>query len=120
MKISEFLQKEGVFSNEIKARIRTGQMKINGEKITDDIELNSIETFEAGDWIFKNILSKIPEEKKHIFTLIITLFDIETLFSGDCRINNKPIEQLLPELNILKSHTFLKTSKKQMFILKLL
>jgi hypothetical protein len=120
MKISEFLQKEGVFSNEIKARIRTGQMKINGEKITDDIELNNIESFEAGDWIFKNLLSVLSEDKKNIFLLITTLFDIETLFSGDCQINNKPIEEILPELNILKSHVFLKTSKKQMFILKLL
>jgi len=40
MKISEFLKNQGLFSNEIKDRFKNGQIKINGEVIKTDIELD--------------------------------------------------------------------------------
>jgi len=133
MKISEFLKNRGVFSNEIKARFQNGQIKINGETVKTDIDLNVKdptpnpkilspinEPFEAGDWIFQNLITWLSEEKKKKLFFICQLFDIETLFSGGCQINNKPVEEILPELNILKNHILLKTSKKEQFILKLL
>jgi hypothetical protein len=129
MKISDFLKGQGVFSNEIKARFQNGQIKINGESVKEDIDLNVKKQipdpkvddipFEAGDWIFHNLITSLSEDKKKKLFLITTLFDIETLFSGGCQINDKPVEDILPELNIMKGHIFLKTSKKQCFILKL-
>lgn len=134
MKISDFLKVQGVFSNEIKARFSNGQIRINDEIIKTDIELNVKDPtpdprfktkdneipFEAGDWIFQNLISVLSKEKKDKLFFITNLFDIETLFSGGCQINNKPVEEILPELNVMKGHIFLRTSKKQMFILKLL
>jgi len=117
MKISEFLLKEGVFSNEIKVRLKTGQMKLNGESITNDIELDMDSFVDAGDWIF-HFISTLSDEKKNIFSVIVNLFDIETIFSGGCKINGKLIEEILPELNVFKKHNFFKTTKKQMYIIK--
>ena len=130
MKISDFLKEQGVFSNEIKSRFQNGQIKINGEVVKDiDIPIkdhtpnpkfDSINPpYDAGDWIYQNLISKMTKEKKDIFSFVCNLFDIETLFSGECTINNKPVEELLPELNVMKGHIFLRTSKKQLFILKL-
>ena len=132
MKISEFLKNQGVFSNEIKARFQNGQIRINGEVVKDDIDLNVNDPtpspkflntidipYEAGDWIFQNLITKMTKEKKDILFMICNLFDIETIFSGDCQIGNKSIEEILPELSVIKNHIFLRTSKKQFFILKL-
>ena len=133
MKISDFLKQQGVFSNDIKARFTNGQIRINGDVIKDDIDLNvkdptpnpkfikdELEPFEAGDWIFTKIISGLSKEKKDMLFLIINLFDIETLFSGGCQLNDKPVEEILPELNVMKGNLFLRTSKKQMFILKII
>lgn len=133
MKISEFLKGQGVFSNEIKARFQNGQIKINGEVVKDDIELDVIDPtpdprfkkqdneipFEAGDWIFQNLITWLSEDKKKKLFVICQLFDIETIFSGGCQIGGIPIEEILPELNVLKGHIFVRTSKKQLFIFKL-
>ena len=133
MKISDFLKNQGVFSNEIKARFQNGQIRVNGEVIKNDIVLNFNDPtpppkfsspvvdipYEAGDWIFQNLITKMTKEKKDILFTICNLFDIETIFSGGCQIGNKPIEDILPELNVIKNHIFLKASKKQFFILKL-
>lgn len=132
MKISDFLKQQGVFTNDIKARFTNGQIRINGDVIKEDIDLNvkdptpdlrfllNWEPFEAGDWIFTKIISGLSKEKKDMLFLIVNLFDIETLFSGGCQLNNKPVEEILPELNVMKGNLFLRTSKKQMFILKCL
>jgi hypothetical protein len=129
MKISEFLKTQGVFSNDIKNRFKTNQIKINGEIIKDDINLDVVFThnnpmfitnvnYDAGNWIFNNLILKLSESKKKQLFNIINLFDIETLFSGDCKLNNIPVEEILPELNILKNYIFLKISKKQSFVFK--
>lgn len=129
MKISEFLKTQGIFSNDIKNRFKSNQIKINGEVINNDIELNVIfqspnpifittVNYEAGNWIFKNLISKLSDSKKKQLFAIINLFDIDTIFSGDCKLNNIPIEEILPELNVLKNHIFLKISKKQSYIFK--
>lgn len=131
MKISDFLKVQGVFSNEIKARFSNGQIRINGEIIKTDIDLNvfipdTSKKFspvvdipiDAGDWIFQNLVFVLSKENKDKLFFITNLFDIETLFSGGCQINNTPVEEILPELNIMKGHIFLRTSKKQMYILK--
>jgi hypothetical protein len=117
MKISDILKGEGVFSNEIKSRFSNGQIRLNGEVVKSDIDLGNIEIIEAGEWIF-NLITPLSKEKKNILFFIIDLFSVETLFSGDCQINDKPIENILPELNIIKKCKFLKASKKQMFIIK--
>ena len=138
MKISEFLKNQGLFSNEIKDRFKSGQIKINGEILREDKDLpfkdptpdprfnfrqfspNSIlPPYEAGEWIFVNLITKMTPEKKKILFLFVNIFDLETIFSGGCMINDKPIEDILPELNVIKGHFFLRVSKKQSFILKL-
>lgn len=123
IKISDLLKNEGVFSKEIKARFQNNQIKLNGETVKDDIEFDIVESvppIEAGEWIFTKLLSKLTEDRKKIFLFFVDLFGIDVMFSGDCQINNKPIEDILPELNEMKGHILLKTSKKQMFVLKLL
>jgi len=134
MTITDFLKGQGVFANDIKARFQNGQIKINGEIIKEDLELNVKDPtpdprfkkqdneipFDAGDWIFQNLITWLSEDRKKKLFFICNLFDIETLFSGDCQINNTPVEEILPELNVFKGHIFLRTSKKQLFILKLL
>jgi len=131
MKISDLLKQQKIFSNEIKARFNNGQIRLNGDVIKTDMDLpfndpfpdprfNTVKPpFEAGDWIFVNLLTKLTGDKKEFLKFIFCLFDIETLFSGDCQINNKPVEEILPELKVMNNHIFLRTSKKQSFILKL-
>lgn len=134
MTITDFLKGQGVFANDIKARFKNGQIRINGEIIKEDLELNVKDPtpdprfltkineipFDAGDWIFQNLITKLSEDKKKKLFIICNLFDIETLFSGDCQIGNIPVEEILPELKVMNGHIFLRTSKKQLFILKLL
>jgi len=134
MKISDFLKNQGVFSKEIQARLSNGQIRLNGEIIKDDIELNVKDPtpdprfkkddneppFEAGDWIFQNLIIKLNSDKKQLLFFFVGLFGIETIFSGECQIGNKPVEEILPELNVIKNHIFLRTSKKQFFIFKTL
>ena len=84
MKISDILKRNGVFSKEISSRFKNNQIKINGEIIPDDIELNVVEPqwtnpmfsfdkkipFEAGEWLFVKILSKLTDEKRNPITSI--------------------------------------------------
>jgi len=133
MTITDFLKGQGVFANDIKARFKNGQIRINGEIIKDDLELNVKDPtpdpkfkndnevpFDAGDWIFQNLITWLSDDRKKKLFVICQLFDIETLFSGDCQIGNIPVEEILPELKVMNGHIFLRTSKKQLFILKLL
>ena len=56
MKLFDILKQSGVFSNDIKIRIKNNQITINSEVIKDNIELN-IET-------------KLDEENKEVAVIV--------------------------------------------------
>lgn len=120
-KISEILKQQGLFSQDIKSRIKNKQIFINGESISDDIEIDCaivtnkkkdvagvefgndiVDVIDAGDFLFDLIKNKNWRDK-------IEIFGFENLF--DTNIKN--------DLTLfLKSFIFLKISKKQILILK--
>jgi hypothetical protein len=113
IKLSEILKQQGLFSQDIKVRIKNKQIQINGESISEDNEIDCviikdkrdndvIDIVDAGDFLFgyvsnENWLAKIK------------IFGFENLF-------NTNIENELTL--VLKGFMFIKVSKKQMFVLK--
>jgi uncharacterized protein YdgA (DUF945 family) len=56
MKLSEILKTElGLFSSDIKIRLKNNQIEINDKKIKEDIDINFVEIFDAGSFIAKHI-----------------------------------------------------------------
>jgi hypothetical protein len=121
VKISEILKQQGLFSNDIKTRIKNKQIFINGESISDDLEFDCsiiknvnkdvtgvefgndiVEVFDAGDFVFD-----LVSNRKWLAR--IQVFGIENLF--DTNIEN--------DLTLfLKKFIFVKISKKQIFVIK--
>lgn len=123
IKISEILKQQGMFSQDIKARIKNKQISINDEPISDEnFEVNCnvvkntkkdvtgigfdneiVDIIDAGDFVF-NLVSN----KKWL--IMIQIFGLENLF-GETNINN--------DLTLfLKDFILLKTSKKQIFVIR--
>ena len=123
IKISEILKQQGLFSQDIKARIKNKQISINDEPISDEnFEINCnvikntkkdvtginfnneiVDIIDAGDFVF-NLVSN----KKWL--AMIQIFGLENLF-GETNINN--------DLTLfLKDFILLKTSKKQIFVIR--
>jgi len=108
IKLSEILKQQGLFSQDIKARFKNKQMSINGESISEDVDINcsivsgKVETIDVGDFLFGIISNKDWALKIHIF-------GFENLFDTNIE-NNLTL--------FLKNFIFLKTSKKQILILK--
>lgn len=109
MKLFDILKQRGLFSSDIKTRIKNKQITVNGDVVNSDIELNielendNVKVFEIGDFIFNLIKSN----KKISNQLMI--FGIEDLF--DSNIKNELT-------NILDQFFIIKTSKKEIFLLK--
>jgi len=116
MRLSNILRNLGLFSNDIKARIKSGQIEINGEKIREDVEINNCifsipdarfksfenpNIFEAGDFLCKHILTN------KIWKLQCQTFGIEALWNFDNDLSK-----------FFSDFLFLKVSKRQMFILR--
>lgn len=120
MKLFEILKQSGLFSNEIKARIKNGQITINNEVIKSDIDLN-IELEDVLDTIFQEdifIIAKRIEasdlivdliKQNHLFFHQMNIFGFENLFS--INIDNELT-------NILRQFLLVRTSKKELFLLK--
>jgi hypothetical protein len=109
MKLFEILKQQGLFSNDIRTRIKNNQISINGEIINADLDLD-IElkddvaiTLESGSFIACAI-SLNP-----IFAHQMKIFGLENLF--DSNIKNDLTD-------ILSHFIFVKISKRDSFILK--
>lgn len=122
VKLSEILKQQGLFSQDIKARLKNRQMSINGEAIGEDVELDVVVVENKKKDItgvpFGGEVAKVTDAGVFLFSVIsnrsdwllkIKMFGFEELF--DSNIEN--------DLTIfLKKFMFLKTSKKQLFILE--
>jgi hypothetical protein len=119
MKLFDILKQCGVFSSDIKNRIKNKQIIINGVAIDTNIDLD-IETeivvdnlsevinakiFETGGFIC-NILSK---ENANIFSKQMRIFGFENLFNSN--VNNNLTEYL-------NQFILIRISKKESFIVK--
>jgi hypothetical protein len=123
IKISEILKQQGLFSQDIKTRIKNKQITINGEIVSDEnfeIDCNVIkntkkditgiefggevaDVIDVGDFVFK----LVSNEK---WLSMLQIFGFENLF-GETNIKN--------DLTLfLKDFILLKTSKKQIFVIK--
>lgn len=121
--LTEILKRVGLSGKEAKTRIKNGQIKINGESITDkdtlfnlSLDKNGSPFIEdAGNFLYRTL--KIAEElgKKRKLELILFLFDNEFEFIPDSNLSEED-----DIVNLLKKDTiFLRTGKKQLFRLKL-
>ena len=109
MKLFDILKKRGLFSSDIKVRIKNKQITLNGDIVNFDIELDielendNVKVFEVGDFIFNLIKTNKEFSEKLMF------FEFEKLF--DSNIKNDLT-------NILNQFFIIKTSKKEIFLLK--
>lgn len=109
MKLFDILKQRGLFSNDIKARIKNKQITLNGEVIIFDLDLNielendKAKVFEVGDFIFNLIKSN---EK---FSNQLIIFGFDDLFDSNIKSDLT---------TILDQFIVIKTSKKETFLLK--
>lgn len=105
MKLSELLKANGMFSQDIKIRIKNKQMALDGEPITEDIDLNvdSSNTIDAGDFIFENIANN----KQRI--QLTNLVGFENL--STCNIEND-LTRLMKQFHVLR------ISKRDLMVLR--
>ncbi len=105
MKLSEFLKAQGMFSQDIKIRIKNKQMALDGESITEDIDLNidSLNTIDAGDFIFENIAGN---KQRIQLTNIVGFENLST-----CNIEND-LTRLMKLFHVLR------ISKRDLMVIK--
>ena len=104
MKLFDILKQRGLFSNDIKSRIKNKQITLNDEIVKFDVELEvDSEVLETGDFIFNLIKSNKNFSDKLI------IFGFDNLFDSN-------IKSDLTE--VLCQFIFIKTSKKETFLLK--
>lgn len=92
------------------AKQRWNQIRLNGEPLTEDVEIS--EWMEADRWLEK-FYFPLPTEEQELLHEFIQLVGIENVFSS--YFNNKLISDICP---ILKEWNFLKLSKRQFLIVK--
>lgn len=68
-KLSDILKEHGLFSKDIKQRISSGQIKINGEPVFENIDLNITEIHDAGEFLFDVLKNDLDRAKILIFGL---------------------------------------------------
>jgi len=113
-KLSDILKEKGLFSNDIKSRIKNKQLKINGNQISEDIEIHVISFgknekdediwwIDAGDFLFFEIVPNLIWAKQCF------ILGFEELFSSDIK------NELTKFLN---GFFCLRISKKELIILK--
>lgn len=112
MKLNDILKEVGLFSNDIKVRMNNGNIKINGEPIKQNIELNvfldsndKLEYLDLGDFLFFHIANNQK------WTNMVKFMGIETFFGDDCEINNDLSRYLKP-------YTLIKFSKNGGVVVK--
>jgi len=113
MKISDILKEKGMFSKDIRIRLKNGQLRLNNEVIKEDVEVTTMELSEdvkiddiiqdAGDFLFFNIV------KDPIWLLRCKIFGFESLF-------NLEIENELTDF--FSMFNLLRISKRELIIIK--
>jgi hypothetical protein len=98
----DILKEQGLFSNDIKSRMKNKQIKINGEIVTENLKINISGIFPTDEFI----ASLCSNPKWALQMQFIGLENI--LFSN--------IETDLKE--VLKKNIIIRTSKKQSFVIK--
>lgn len=109
MTIKELLIDKGIPASEVRSRLISGQVKLNGMKVCDpNFDLGMIEEFqELGDFLI-NMFS----EKMVLLTTVITP-DIRLLFGT---LDNETCN--IQCLNFLKNFNCLQVSKKESWVFK--
>lgn len=110
MKLFDILKQSGLFSNDIKLRIKNNQITINSEVIKDNIELDielddkelAVIT-DADDFLFWTLIKDKESLNK------FKIFGFENLFGSNIK------NDLTETLN---EFIFVRTSKKETFLLK--
>jgi hypothetical protein len=110
IKISEVLKHKGLFSQDIKTRIKNKQITVDGEVIESDVELN-IEFNMQGSNDIPHVAEFIFDHVAHdrCKLILCKIVGIENLAGSN-------IDNWLTHL--LRQHHIIKISKKDMFILK--
>ena len=110
MKLFDILKQSGVFSNDIKIRIKNNQITINSEVIKDNIELDVelddkelVVITDADDFLFWALMKNKESIDK------FKIFGFENLFGSNVK-NDLT--------DILNEFIFVRTSKKETFLLK--
>ena len=104
MKISELLRNHGLLGNDIRTRLSSGQITLNGNAVKQDIVLPIESWQEAGPFLM--VLCSDP-----VWFLQLKLFGLENLV-GETNIRN-------PLTKLLADYTILKYSKREILVLKL-
>ena len=102
MKISDILKQQGIFAAEIKTRFKNKQIQLNGDIVTD-IEVGDVDVLDAGDFVFDMI-------KKHGQPM----FQFLQLNGLECSFETNIKNDIT---KILSTFSFLRTSKKEWFVL---
>ena len=110
MKLFDILKQSGLFSNDIKLRIKNNQVSINSEVIKDNIELdielddNGLAVIvDADDFLFWTLIKDKDSLNK------FKIFGFENLFGSNIK------NDLTDTFN---EFIFVRTSKKETFLLK--
>jgi hypothetical protein len=97
----------GAFAKDARQRIKNNQIEINGEKVTQDIEIDVVVEnekpliFDAGSFLCEYILIN------NIWKQRCQVFGVEALWLFDNDLSK-----------FFSDYLFIKTSKKQMFVIK--
>ena len=117
MKITDILKEKGMFSKDIRIRLKNGQLRLNGEVIKEDVVITTIELSDvegeevtigdiiedAGDFLFFNIC------KDPIWNTQCKLFGFEELFNSNI---SNDLTDFLDMFNLLR------LSKKELIVIK--
>ena len=109
MKIIDILKQKGLFANDIRARFKNNQIKLNGE-ITQDVNLNieldeknNAIIIDVGDFIFSLL------KKNKMFGIQLKMFDFETMSESNVNCELK---------EILNNFFIIRFSKKDIIVVK--
>jgi len=122
MKLSEILKQQGLFSQDIRVRIKSKQIQINGESISEDIEIDCVVTKntkkDATGHEFGGEVAAVVDAGDFIFNLI------KSNEKWLCQLKVFGLDELLGtnienDLTLfLKKFIFLKISKKQILVVE--
>lgn len=88
MKLFDILKQQGLFSNDIKTRIKNSQISINGEPVTSDVDLNVCLNSDILDKFISLNLGDVTISKSHDL-LQSYIKDLETIENDLSKFNVK-------------------------------
>lgn len=101
--LTNILKNRGIFSKEIKSRFKQKQIKVNGEVLENDIDIDVDSILDVGDFVFLLM-------RNNVWKLRLQMFGLEGLFSSN-------IKNDLTEF--LQNFMLVRTSKKDIFVIKI-